>query len=149
MEDHCIKLFGVAHFCICIKGNGKYQKNGTEVVTVKIMTHVLHYTALFTCERASSTVQVVGKFWSLHNPQKLRMRLINMVGLVTLRGNLHLKVKFCIWTNSPRQTNSPHFTVLKKGLFFLISGFWQICTGFCLLPDVYFNNMPINRWQNF
>ena len=43
--------------------------NETKVVPVKIMTHVSHYTALFTCsqvcERASSTVQVVGKFWSL------------------------------------------------------------------------------------
>ena len=51
------------------------------MVPVKIMTHVLHYTALFTCvqvpERASSTVQVVGKFWSLHNPQKLHMHQIS------------------------------------------------------------------------
>ena len=37
------------------------------------MAQVSHYTALFTCERPSSTVQVVGKFWYLHNPQKLCM----------------------------------------------------------------------------
>ena len=45
------------------------------------MTHVSHYTALFTCakvrEQASSSVQVFVKFWSLHNPKKLRMRQIN------------------------------------------------------------------------
>ena len=72
-------------------------------------------TALFTCNRASSTVQVVGKFWSLHNPQKLCMSQIsfktiylifrkiiyvntNMVGSVTVYGSLHLKIKFWIWT---------------------------------------------------
>ena len=22
MEHHCVKLFGVVHFCLCIKGNG-------------------------------------------------------------------------------------------------------------------------------
>ena len=74
--EHCsARLFGVAHFCLCIEGNE------TEVVPVKIMTHVLHYTALCTCMQmhkwASSTVQVVGKFWSLHNSQKLCMYQIS------------------------------------------------------------------------
>ena len=53
------------------------QRSETEVVPMNIMTHVSCYTALFTCaqerERGPSTVQVVGKFWSLHNPQKLCM----------------------------------------------------------------------------
>ena len=53
------------------KGNGS-NGNETEVVPVKIMTHVSHDTTLLTCaqvhELALSTVQVVGKFWSLHNP---------------------------------------------------------------------------------
>ena len=31
----------------------------------------------------------------------------------------------------------------------LISGFWQIYTGCCPLHNVYFNDMQINRWQNF
>ena len=33
----------------------------------------------------------------------------NMVGPITVHGNLHLKVKFCIQANSPRQTNSLGF----------------------------------------
>ena len=82
VERYCARLFGVVHFCcLCIEGNEKYQGHETEVVPVKIMTHVSHYTALFTCaqlrEWASSTVQVVGKFCSLHNPQKLCMRQIS------------------------------------------------------------------------
>ena len=56
---------------------GSKQRNGTQVIPVKVMTHVSHYTAQFTCERASSTVQVVGKFWSLQNPQKLSIHQIS------------------------------------------------------------------------
>ena len=58
---------------------GKWEVIGNE--TEVVMTHVLHYTALFSCtqvrERASSTVQEVGKFWSVHNPQKLRTSQIS------------------------------------------------------------------------
>ena len=76
VECYCVRLFGVVHFCLYIKGNWS-NGNETKVVPVKIMTHVSHDTALLTCaqmhELASSTVQVVGKFWSLHNPQKLNM----------------------------------------------------------------------------
>ena len=113
------------------------------VVTIVKIIHVSHYTAVLTCKWALRTVQAVGKFWSLHNPRKLHVCQIsyknyildflkiinvntNMVGFVTVCGNLHLKVKCCIRLNSPRRTNSPHFTVLKKGLFFLISWFWQV-----------------------
>ena len=76
VKRDCARPFG-----LCFKGNGKLQGNETKVVPVKIITHVSHYTALFTCmqvfkERVSSTVQVVGKFWSLHNPQKLHMHQI-------------------------------------------------------------------------
>ena len=82
MERYSARLlFGVVQFCLCIEGNGKKQRNEIEVVPVKIMTHVSCYTALFTCaqvrEQASSTVQVVGKFWSLHNLQKLCMGQIS------------------------------------------------------------------------
>ena len=38
---------------------------------------ILHYNALFTCEQASSTVQVVGRFLNLHNPQKMHMLQIS------------------------------------------------------------------------
>ena len=122
----------------------------TESVTVKIILQYSGYYsedytrfALYCCahlQAALRTVQAVGKFWSLRNPRKLHVCQIsyknyildflkiinvntNMVGFVTVCGNLHLKVKCCIRLNSPRRTNSPHFTVLKKGLFFLISGF--------------------------
>ena len=33
--------------------------------------------------------------------------------------------------------------ILKEGLFL------TDLTGFCPLPDVYFNNMQLSRWQNF
>ena len=135
MECHCVKLFGVVHFCLCIEGNWIKQGNGTKVVLVKIMNLVSHYTALFICKRASNTIQGVGKFWNLHNPQKLCMRQItyikaicfifrkiiyvnrNKVGSIVVRGNLSLKAKFCISTNSVRRTNSPHFltTQICKG----------------------------------
>ena len=52
---------------------GKWNRSGSS----KDYDSVLLYTALFTCERASSAVQVVGKCWSLHNPQKLYMRQIS------------------------------------------------------------------------
>ena len=124
---------------IILQYSGYYSEDYTVVTIVKII-HVSHYTAVLTCKRALRTVQAVGKFWSLQNPQKLHecqisyknymfgfLKIINvntnMVGFVTVCGNLHLKVKCCIRLNSPRRTNSPHFTVLKKGLFFLISGF--------------------------
>ena len=78
--------------------------------------------------REQRNVQLVGKFWNLHNPQKLSMHQIsyknykldfrkiiyvntNMVGPITMREKLHLKVKFCIRINSPRRRNSPHFTI--------------------------------------
>ena len=80
MERYCARLF--VHFCLCIEGDEKYQENETEVVPVKIMTHVLHALYCFvhlhaSARAASSTVQVVGKFWSLHNPQKLHMRQLS------------------------------------------------------------------------
>ena len=37
----------------------------------------------------------------------------------------------------------------RKGCFSLISGFWQILTGFCPPHDVYFNSIQINGWWNF
>ena len=113
-------------------------------------------TALFTCNRASSTVQVVGKFWSLHNPQKLCMSQIsfktiylifrkiiyvntNMVGSVTVYGSLHLKIKFWIWTITCIEYFLSVFLVSLKylktygnGLNLSIIHFWLITHVFQL-----------------
>ena len=40
-------------------------------------------------------------------------------------------------------------TILTGLDIVLISGFWQIYAGCCPLHHVYFNDMQINRWQNF
>ena len=40
-------------------------------------------------------------------------------------------------------------TIPAGYIIVLISGFWQIYTGCCPLHNVYFNDMQINRWQNF
>ena len=55
---------GVVYFFLCVEGNGKQQESDTEVVPVKIMTHVSHYTALFTFTQVrkwvSRTVHTIG-----------------------------------------------------------------------------------------
>ena len=75
MEPYCAGLLGVVHL------ESNREMKPTKVVPVKMMTHVLHYAALFTSaqvrKRVSSTVQVVGKFGSLHNPQKWCTRQIS------------------------------------------------------------------------